>query len=217
MLTLAACAVVAVVTALVWPREREPVYKGKRLSEWIKDCPVHSRLVSSARSVVGGSQGLVPVQAETNVHRAGAQAAVRAIGTNGLPLLVDWIGYEQPGWKAMLARAAFLPQAVRRSSFVRWLDGEEAQDRSIDALAGLCLLGAGARPAVPELRALMQGHAGGAASRRAVFALQVIAPEVLETNGVALPWPQLAGPMARQIAPEVLETNGVSRGHGSSQ
>jgi hypothetical protein len=35
-LVLLACGVVAVVVALVWPREREPEYQGTKLSEWLR-------------------------------------------------------------------------------------------------------------------------------------------------------------------------------------
>ena len=35
LLTLAVVFVAAVVTVMVWPRERDPEYQGKKLSEWL--------------------------------------------------------------------------------------------------------------------------------------------------------------------------------------
>ncbi len=55
------------VIALVWPREREPEYQGKKLSEWL----------------------------ELNRHGSpsGAKEAVRHMGTNCIPLLLSWSDY----------------------------------------------------------------------------------------------------------------------------
>ena len=76
--------VAAVVVAVVWPREREPEYKGKRLSEWLT--------LWEPNYVPGGGLG------DKN-RRVEAQMAVRHIGTNALPWLLRWVRYEQPAWK----------------------------------------------------------------------------------------------------------------------
>src|SRR3954464_6272242 len=66
LLIVAACGVIAVVTALVWPVEKEPEYHGKRLSEWIE----------------GGFRHDEPGRAEEQ------ERVVRHIGTNALPFLI---------------------------------------------------------------------------------------------------------------------------------
>src|ERR1043166_10199828 len=67
VLIVAVCAVVAIVAALVWPGEKEPVYQGKKLSEWI----------DQAWRASGREQE--------------ARFAIRQIGTNAFPVLVKWI------------------------------------------------------------------------------------------------------------------------------
>jgi hypothetical protein len=77
MLILVGCAVVAAVAFLMWsPGEQEPVYRGKRLSEWIAGEGAVSREV-----VLG-------VTEREDIVRMNA---VRHIGTNAVPFLVKWI------------------------------------------------------------------------------------------------------------------------------
>src|SRR5262245_367846 len=70
VIVVAAVVVAAVMAAVLWPKEREPEYQGKKLSEWIN---------------VGSREG---------------PEAVQAIGTNALPCLVRWISYHEPRWHA---------------------------------------------------------------------------------------------------------------------
>jgi len=78
LLILAACAVVALLAAVFWPKEREPVYQGKKLSEWL------------ARYCVS---------TDSQVPDRKAEEAILGIGTNALPVLVKWIAREPPDWK----------------------------------------------------------------------------------------------------------------------
>src|SRR5881394_1272641 len=64
--------VTAVLAVVLWPREREPEYQGKKLSEWLR----------------GGSQ-------KPAVPEADIVFAVNQIGTNALPFLVKWISYDR--------------------------------------------------------------------------------------------------------------------------
>src|SRR3954471_23109933 len=64
---LAACVVLAVV---FWPEKPEPVYKGRKLSEWMMDMTSNMGLSAEAKEAVG------------------------AIGTNGIPLYWDWMLYK---------------------------------------------------------------------------------------------------------------------------
>ena len=68
--------VLAGVLLVVFSREREPEYGGKRLSEWVMKLPDDA-----------------------------AEKAIRQIGTNALPYLLKWIGYAVPAWKGRLYEA----------------------------------------------------------------------------------------------------------------
>src|SRR5438270_12088434 len=85
-ISVAVLATVALVVLAVasWPGEREPEYKGKKLSEWL----------------LAYRDGLT-----NRVVQEEAAKAVRQIGTNSLPFLVSWMDYEQPKWKDKLRDA----------------------------------------------------------------------------------------------------------------
>jgi hypothetical protein len=168
---LVACGSLVAVTALVWPREKEPEYQGKKLSYWC------ARLGSTDGSVSGS-------------EFSEAEQAIIGIGTNGVPFLLKWTRYERPRWKSDLASGHFLPGVVRRNLLMRWLDGETEEFRGYNAQFGFHALGPRAGPAVPELCRIARGTQPSAARDRAAAALQWVAPEmlaapeVLETNGV---------------------------------
>src|SRR5438067_1105808 len=88
IIILAACVLMGIGVVAFWPGEREPVYNGKKLSEWLQ---------------LYGSTGISVEQREQ------AKVAVRQIGTNALPWLVKWIQCDRrdlPQWKTRLAVAA---------------------------------------------------------------------------------------------------------------
>jgi hypothetical protein len=73
LLIAGACAI-ALVVALLWPRQREPEYQGKQLREWL------------------GPFSAVNSGTDEDVARfAAAVHALRHTGTNALPCLLDWI------------------------------------------------------------------------------------------------------------------------------
>ena len=80
--TLGVLALVVSAAVLVWvcrPRQREPVYQGKKLSEW---------LLISRRFGRGADQK--------------REESVRAIGSNAVPFLLIWIQYEMEPWRRAL-------------------------------------------------------------------------------------------------------------------
>src|SRR5678815_1225699 len=81
-LAVLACVIIVVIGTLVWSPEREPVYKGKTLSEWLdKYAP--------------DSSPTVAFESQTE--------AIRAIGTNALQWLAMWAAqYETPLWKSRI-------------------------------------------------------------------------------------------------------------------
>jgi len=75
LLVITACAVVAVLAAVVWPGEKEPAYRGRTLDDWIQR-----------------GRDSLPDSPEWRE----ARRAVFDLGTNGLPYLLRAIALEQP-------------------------------------------------------------------------------------------------------------------------
>jgi HEAT repeat protein len=153
-LLLAGCAITAILVTLLWPREREPEFKGCKLSDWL-------------------------VQYQNQWHYDGyydtpelreAGEAVRHIGTNALPCLLKWISYEIPAWRYQLFGTATKSRFFRSQAMVKRLLGER-EFRADLARIGFEILGPDARQAVPELVALMNSSGTPHAARKATFAL----------------------------------------------
>jgi hypothetical protein len=116
-----------VVVALAALRSRQPHYAGRPLAYWIFQC-------------------------DDDLE---AEKAVRAIGTNALPFLVDWVTRRRPPWKENLCQAiskvcggldhGILGGFYRREEIRAW-----------NARRGFATLGEIARPAVPELTRRLQ-------------------------------------------------------------
>jgi len=124
---LAGCGLAALIVVLAFPTERQPEYNGRKLSEWLK----------------------LYVQSQDPQ----AADAVRHIGTNALPWLLEWTDYQPPGWKMRLWTNP--PVAMLRTGYARsvyyWLLRSRASDREWPARSGFEILGSVARPALPEL------------------------------------------------------------------
>jgi HEAT repeat protein len=179
-IAMALCAIV-VAALLVWRREHEPEYKGKRLSEWVS--------LNARRTMT-----YAPLPPGTNVHaawrpspKAGAfvdtgddpEEALRHLGTNALPWLIRAVQYQRPPWKARLwALAHFLP--VSRSQQRSWSRAAISDMmRGNDAVSAFHTLGDTATPAIPELSRLMFASKDEQVSRRAMQSLAGIgAPAV---------------------------------------
>ena len=123
---LAGCGLAALIVVLAFPTERQPEYNGRKLSEWLK----------------------LYVQSQDPQ----AADAVRHIGTNALPWLLEWTDYQPPGWKMRLWTNP--PVAMLRTGYARsvyyWLRRSRASDREWAARLGFEILGSVARPALPE-------------------------------------------------------------------
>src|SRR6266576_3751075 len=111
IVSLAALAALCGVLAVIIRPKPEPEYGGHKLSEWVVQLVKPTSMGST--TFVFGSWG-------TDI--ADAQKAIRQIGTNALPYLIEWIGYETPTWKTYV-----LPVATRILGTTRWAAAE--QDR----------------------------------------------------------------------------------------
>jgi FOG: HEAT repeat len=124
-IVLAVCVLVGIGVVAFWPDQREPEYNGKKLSQWL---------------------------AVQNDLPAEASDAIRAIGTNALPVLVSWVESQVPAWRYKLARPfSQFPGFVYRDSLVNFLVNGKAQVRSFNSVFAFQVLGTNASAAIPEL------------------------------------------------------------------
>jgi HEAT repeat protein len=133
-------AILAIILALP---PQEPKYGGRTLSEWIRDSgPRLSPEPETARAI----------------------EAVRHIGTNALPWLIEWLNYkEPPAWKLkLLAASAKLPPWLQNRVLPNFLLDRSYQVRRRLALDGFLILGPQASPAVPDLLKIRDPWSTGA-------------------------------------------------------
>ena len=135
----AAVGVIVLVAMVVWPRDREPEYQGKRLSYWLE---ARSRLLSQM-----GHGSFHDVDGYNNTLDA-----IRQIGTNGLPCLVEWLSYEPPRWRTWVRNCSTnLPRRIQYSRLCRWVIDDPNRARASRASVGLVVLDEQALAAIPEL------------------------------------------------------------------
>jgi hypothetical protein len=126
--------VAGVVAFIVWPREREPEYQGKKLSEWIL--------------VYNSSEA-------DSATRHEAPEAVRQIGADALTWLLKWMQYREPPWKSNLFYYfQKLPPAFKIRVIERSLAPVSQNRPQYVAVWGFWILHEQAAPAVPELARL---------------------------------------------------------------
>src|SRR5690242_9369606 len=87
------------ITALSWPSNSEPSYKGKKLSEWLG---LHNHWYFSESLTYGHDALWLKIEAR---REAQVVEAVQTIGTNGFPCLLRWIAYETPWWQKRAIKA----------------------------------------------------------------------------------------------------------------
>lgn len=159
-IVLLACALIVVSGSLLWPRASEPEYQGVSLTGWL---------------------------AKGSNDREAA-AAVRHIGTNSIPFLVQWLSYEPAPWRRQW-RNAFqkLPHPVDRLGRLSdKVKGLNWQTRNNLALDGFEILAPEAAPAVPELTRIMSQAGSMRLWSQAARALGFIGPDALPSLMLAL-------------------------------
>jgi hypothetical protein len=115
---------------LVWPREREPEYKGIPLSKWLENYKWDD---------------------------AEFARAIKHMGTNALPFLIRAAKYEEPRWRTWVAHTTlkWWPSADD-SRFGRGLLGNKPLSRRGTSVIAFGILGADADPALNELRRIQR-------------------------------------------------------------
>lgn len=152
-------------------RNPEPAHNGRRLSEWVA---LHSHTYRNRNSSLG-------------VSKEEAATAIRAIGTNGLPFLIEWTGYEPGKLRSKLNGAVFNGPS--------WLRGNQSVVDRLTSREGLAAYAAEAfaalrseaAPAIPDLVGIAQRPGVGTSRLQAVMALYHVGPAAIPalTNLVA--------------------------------
>ena len=112
---------IGVATYALWPRE--PVYQGKKLSEWLEEADIG----------VWPRPTVVP-----------ADEAIRQIGTNALPMIAQLLRARDSALKRKLLRVSY------KVSFIGFHITAQ-NERHSRAITGCWALGPAAKPLVPEL------------------------------------------------------------------
>ena len=156
---------------------KEPVYQGKTLTQWLK------RLDDG--QAFGISSGSLPSFTREQIEAA---AAIRAIGTNALPFLLEDI-HSHPSEKARWIRFNRKLDSLTRKHF-GWsfsMGDITSEDRvRWGAAQGLSVLGPLAKPAMPELTRLLFTNYFHSSMKEAAYALAGVGPDALEvlTNAI---------------------------------
>ena len=128
IIVLAVCVLVGIGVVAFWPGEKEPEYNGKKLSEWLD-----------------GYQTGVAMESPTQEREA--IKAIRTIGTNALPCLLNWVRRRDvPTWQV---RAAEQCHRLGLDWLQRFVWSRKRQTKY--AWAALRILGSNARGAIPEV------------------------------------------------------------------
>ena len=176
--------------AVVLKPEREPEYAGKRLSEWVETAVIESSWSSaivlsvpsppSRNSPFGTNPPslVVPFSGPSRrVLTSEAEDAIRHIGTNAVPYLVNWVAYDPPSLQTELL------ELMNRTFHSTLIDHRSV--RAVGAMKALEALGPTAEGAIPGLALLMNDARAPTTARRATVALSRLQP-VLPSAAIAL-------------------------------
>jgi HEAT repeat protein len=130
-------------------RAAEPSYNGKPLSEWL--LALHADL--SDEEVVAATQQNVDPAKLLEQKQSRAQEAIRQIGTNGLPALLDLVSVVERNRRSVAKR-------IKSQDMREGLRGSNPEFREAVrgmAVDGFGILGTNAEPAIPQLTKLLHG------------------------------------------------------------
>src|SRR5215469_15566933 len=149
--------VAAVIVYLLWPAG--PFYHGHSLDAWLQDCVNPFRHINSIQDMRSGA---------FRERMENARKAVRAIGTNGIPHLLELLQAKGSTPKDMIASPLGM-----RSFGSAWFPS--AWEKNMMAIIGFTILQKDAMPAEPALITLTKDNDAGVRIR-AVEALCFIEP-----------------------------------------
>ncbi len=155
---LGACALFAVAVIAFWPGEKEPEYQGKKLSEW---CEI--------RAMTDGTS-----------DQSESAKAIRHIGTNALPFLMRWIGYDGFTLRPLRNKLSIHFPVLR---YHQNLSAKEKRHLELRTYASFAFrdLGDMAKPVVPQLTRLFYEPKISSGATAAAVALAQLANSGLPT------------------------------------
>jgi HEAT repeat protein len=131
---LAAAALAIGLLIVLLTRDTEPRYQGKSLSHWV-------------------DLALEPGQKSTAKNRAAAREAIKSIGTNAIPTLMQWLQQDtEESW--MTSQLKALLENFPINSLREW-SRKPIHTRRVDAANAFLVLGEAGRPAIPELKKIL--------------------------------------------------------------
>ena len=158
---------------------REPVYQGRRLSDWLNAYRMY------------GLPGIETWQ--VRVEQQKADEAVRRTGTNGLPILLRMLRANDSALKVK-----FMEFAMRQHFItIKYIPAEEQNYR---ACAAFGVLGAKARSAVPALIEIANHNLSRASQWYAIQALVLVGPPAQEAIPLLSGWATNADGSVRSCA-----------------
>jgi len=165
-LLLAFAGIVAVVAGrfLFLNHNTEPTYDGRPLSEWV---------------VIAAPMNPSPY---TQSEKEAATEAIRAIGTNAVPHLVEWIGYEPKGLRKLMSLGyRMVPNRFQTNPSVLFVADKPAI-RALGAEESFSIFGPSAAPAIPALAQILRSTNSYDSTRGKAFAaLAFIGPKAFPT------------------------------------
>jgi hypothetical protein len=171
--TVCVLMIIGVASALIYiTQPNDPVYKGKRLSEYLAQFSAHGLSPGGVNMNGGVSTALILPHIELSCSDPLVYEAIHAVGTNALPMLVRMLGSKDTRFQrwvwTTVQENRFLKEHIRIEPPVRgW-------KRQIAALAGFQELGHFALPAVPKIIPLLEDPDS---CNAAVVALLAIRPD----------------------------------------
>jgi hypothetical protein len=173
-------------------RTKEPSFEGHTLSDWV---------AAYAK----------PETKSQSDQKIEATAAIRHIGTNSIPYLLEWLRYEQPPGKPERLKKLSKPLVWLNNYFGAkgsWALKDREWDRAEDTVLAFGALGPNAKEAVPELSRLLNAPKNRFGAIRAGHALAIIPEFGLPVLAAALTnaEPHIRGRAALSMA--YLGTNG---------
>jgi HEAT repeat protein len=160
ILALSVCGTAAFVVSVAWLVEPDPVYGGKKLSDWAE------RYRMSFCPVDGNPDGNPPE--DSAVRREAVQAALH-LRAKILPRALKLIVYEKPDWCGRMERVLEGVNVRRWCPTCLW--SPFYGDKGEDCLVYFEMLGPEARTAVPELVRIMKQARSLRIRERAMYAL----------------------------------------------
>jgi HEAT repeat protein len=148
------------------PDEPEPVYQGKKLSEWMTAVPVYAGITGSGRN---------------ELALRNAMAAVRQTGTNAIPTLLRMLRAKDSLWKVRLMALAQRQHLIKvqHTPAIGW---------NVAGYWGLAILGANAQSAAPELIKIVDENISLDSQLAAIRALVLVGPSAKEAAPSLLRW-----------------------------